>query len=702
MNLGVQYYRAPFPEDKHWESDFAKIKASGLNTVQLWVLWGWVEAQPDKFNFDDYDRLVDLAEKNGLGVVLSTIAEIQPHWIHRLVPGSEMIDNMGNKVVSSCRCECHFGITPGGCTDNPGVWDRMQNFLRETVSRYHNRSCLRGWDAWNELRWNVQADGIVCFCPDTLAKFRQWLDKKYGGLEGFNQSWKRRYACWEDVMPGKLNGRPYTEMMAFEHFITCRANDHAVDRYKLMKSIDKVHPVTVHGGAPTPLYCGAEDIYPIDRGNDWNFADTLDGIGCSSFPKWGGIDDADFGMRVEFVKSAAGEKRVWLSEVQGGRSAIGFNIYDDVDPDSQQRWIWNGFACGADTILFWCWRDEVFGRESAGFGLAGNDGFAEERLAAMRTTGKLLEENKAVFESYKPDSAEVGIFFSPQAYYLNWAQDATAAPAADAIKGYARALVRKSIPYHFVEEEHLENIGKFKILFMPRSIVLDKDKEKILADYVKNGGTIFCESESGAFDNIGLYRYPEERFIAELSGAKELGRRKLDDEKTLTAFVDGKEYKLDVEQWFTPLAKDGETVLAKASCGTIISEYRVGKGKIIYCGAYLGNSYYNENKDDFENFIGKMVIRTGVSGKIEIISPEPEAKSFLYLKTGRHAGGDILFMFFPQNSQEAVLNFSKDIFKGGSAVDILSGKEFTIKEIDGRRICTITPSRFNIAVLNGK
>ena len=46
MNLGVQYYRAPFPDEKYWEEDFRKIRESGLNTVQLWISWGWVEATP--------------------------------------------------------------------------------------------------------------------------------------------------------------------------------------------------------------------------------------------------------------------------------------------------------------------------------------------------------------------------------------------------------------------------------------------------------------------------------------------------------------------------------------------------------------------------------------------------------------------------------------------------------------------------------
>src|SRR5574344_2125811 len=299
MNLGVQYYRAPFTDPKHWEDDFRKIRSSGLNTVQLWVSWGWVEATPDKFVYDDYDRLIELAAKNGLGVILSTIAEIQPNWIHRVIPGSEMIDHMGNKVVSRARCEHHFGITPGGCTDHPAVWERMCRFIQETGRRYRNAENLRGWDIWNELRWNVQADNLAGFCPHTLQKYRRGREAKFGSLEGLNDAWKRRYVSWEDVMPGKLPDRPYTELMSFQEFLTRRADEHAKLRYDAMRKVDKHHVITAHGAAPSELYSGGELLYPIDRGNDWNLASALDGIGCSSFPQWENIDDADFGIRID-------------------------------------------------------------------------------------------------------------------------------------------------------------------------------------------------------------------------------------------------------------------------------------------------------------------------------------------------------------------------------------------------------------------
>lgn len=50
FTLGVQYYRPPFPNSRFWQDDFARMRDSGLNAVQLWILWSWVEAAPDDSN----------------------------------------------------------------------------------------------------------------------------------------------------------------------------------------------------------------------------------------------------------------------------------------------------------------------------------------------------------------------------------------------------------------------------------------------------------------------------------------------------------------------------------------------------------------------------------------------------------------------------------------------------------------------------
>jgi beta-galactosidase len=707
IHLGTQYYRPPFPNAQYWEDDIKRMADAGLNTLQLWVVWAWVESKPGEFCFDDYDRLVELADAQGLDVVLSTIAAIHPYWIHRRVPGSEMVDNFGHKVVSSNRGECHFGLTPGGCIDHPGVWARMSDFLTAVGTHYRDAPNLVGWDAWNELRWNVQADGLVCYCPSTLQRFRVWLDEKYGGLEGLNAAWQRRYSAWEDVFPGKCPNRPYTEMMAFEDFITWRAVQHAYDRYEVLTSVDAEHPVTVHGGQPTVLH--GHDSYPnataLHRGNDWDFAERIDGVGCSSFPLWGGreMDRAGFINRLEFVASARQGKRFWLSELQGGRSNIGFTVAQSVPAAAQQTWVWTGLSAGADTVLFWCWRDEVFGRESTGFGLAGNDGMAEERMAAMRRTGDVLQRYGDVLRAYEPDPARVGILFSPQSYYLYWAQEGDASKPLRGIQGYARALVRSGIPYRIVEEEHLDALEGLDLLILPRVVVMDDDRAERLADFVRAGGTLVCESEVGAFGSNGLYRYPEDRHLAELIGVQEIGRRRLTGE-TVTLALGDAEFVLPAAQWRTPMGDED----------TLLTSVALGEGRVVLCGTYLGDAYLAALTDPnpapdaapFEAFVARLVGDAVPEGRdvrpATVVAPAPSAEGFVHVRVGRSGEGAdaraLAFVFAPQPETAVELAFPAGTFPEG-ATELLSGEAVEITRSDGQETVVLGPTDWGVAVL---
>ncbi len=675
VNFGTQYYRAPFPDSKYWDDDFRKIRDSGLNTVQLWVLWAWVEAVPGRFVYDDYDLLIEMADKHGLQVVLSTIAEIQPYWIHREAPGSEMITNMGIKVISSNRSECHFGLTPGGCTDHPEVWKRMRAFLQKTGQRYCDAVNLAGWDIWNELRWNVQADGMVCYCKHSLQAYRDWLDRRHGGLDGLNAAWNRRYSHWEDVMPGKTHGRPYTEMMAWQHFITHRADRHGKARFDVIKNIDRLHPVTLHGSEPSPNYIGGHNITSLDRGNDWNLADGMDGIGCSSFPKWNHIDDADFGMRIELVRSAARGKRIWLSELQGGRSARGLGIHEPVDSLSQQRWVWNGLACGANTILFWCWRDEVFGNESGGFGISGLDGLAEERLEGMRMTGGVLKEHGDLFDAYRPEGGRFGVLFSPQSYYYYSAQEGSASKPHAALRGVCRALVRRSIPFTVIEEEHLDELSDIRVIYLPRATALTAETRAAILEFVREGGTLAVESECGAFCDAGLYRYPQDRFLAEEAQLIETGRRRLDS-NAFSAKLGDKTVSLPVTQWLTPLGPEPSLrVHATGNDGILLGAAPLGAGKIVYCASYPSEAYAESYNPGFEEYIEWLARGAGCAPEIEVIEPRPSAESFLYVKYGSSAGKRIVFVFFQDEHESAHLQFRPGFFRSSSLTDLISGEK---------------------------
>lgn len=719
ITLGAQYYRPPFPGPDYWENDLKSMRDAGLNAVQLWLVWGWIEAVPGTFAWDDYDRLVELAGKHGLGVVLSTIAAVHPYWIHREVPDSEMITNMGQKVVSTNRREIHFGITPGGCIDHPGVRDRMARFLVAAAERYSDVDHLVGWDAWNELRWNVHADGLVCYCPHTITGFHTWLEERYGGLPELNAAWDRRYQAWDEVLPGKRPGRVYTEMMAFQEYISHRSVEHARWRYRLLKERNPGVPVTVHGGKPTVLYGsdsyhGQEPSTALHRGNDWEFADVIDGVGTSSFPLWEDIDLSDFICRIDFVQSAARGKRLWLSELQGGRSADGFNPQHAVPAADQQRWVWSGLAAGADTVLFWCWRDEVFGRESGGFGIIGQDGHATERVEALTHTGALLARYDELLSSYRPRPAEVGIWFSPRTYYHNWCEDGDARRPMRAIQGVARALLRNSIPYTLVEEQHLDELEGLKVLIMPRSLVIDDEQAEALHRYVERGGTIVVESEAGAFGSNGIYRHAGDRFLFQIAGIEEAGRRPLPaDVLPVGLTLDGElqSYFLPLTQWITPYTG-----------GSLMADVSVGRGRVVALGVYTAEAYYAHSREEelspsaggfsdpggpsaagsigeYERFLVDLLSTAGVTAPAWVLETGPD-EPLGYARVGEAGGSPLLFIISeePARAQTVMLEDPalQEVARDGLA-DLVSGQYML--SIDEGASVVLPPSEWGVHVL---
>ena len=701
MQIGTQYYRPPFPVQKHWANDMKRIKDSGLDSVQLWLVWAWVESKQGKFVYDDYDKIFELADKNGLSIVLSTSAELHPYWIHTAVPNSEMINSLGHKVISSNRCENHFGLTPGGCFDHPEVWGLMKLFLEETTRHYRDCTALSGWDAWNELRYHEHSDSYVCFCSHTIKKWHNWLQRKFGTLEELNRVWIRRYNSFEEIMPGITHDRTYTELISWQHFRTWNCDDHGRQRYEAIKNLDTKHDVTVHAATPSPLMHGGGKVdYALDRGNDWELADRLDGIGCSSFPKWQGLDDAAFGMRIEFVHSAARGKKIWLSEIQGGRAAVGFTAYAPVDVDSQQRWLWNGLACGADKLLFWCWRDEVFGRESGGFGVIGRDGLADERIKGLQNTRQVLNKNKEILTAYSPNKQiQTGILFSPQSYYLTWSQDGHATRSTKAMEGYARALVRSSIPYKVVEENHLASLQGLKILFMPRILVTSDNLSDALTRFVADGGTIVCESETGAFTPEGFYRYPEERFLFNLIGLEEIGRRDV-PASFLTINIGTKTIEVQAAQWLTPIkGSKPHRVLSQHVDDAIVAEFTYGKGKIMYFGSYLGKAYSDTWSPGFEDLISYACNLAGVKDFVEVISPRPTKTEFLYVKHGLANGKRILFLFYPENCTTALLRLNSVSSCSGKFEDLFSGKIIMAKQDAMGWLLSVEATSYHLSVL---
>lgn len=638
MFLAVQYYRPPFPISKYWESDLDRIAAAGIDAVQLWVTWGWVESEPGLFRFDDYDRLMDGAHDRGLQVILSTIGECQPFWIHRVVPGSGMINHLGQQVRSTPRRENNVGLTPGGCWDNPDVLLRLDGFLDACVQHFRGHPGLLSWDIWNETRWSIHADSHVCYCQHTLARFREWLANRYGDLDGLNRAWQRRYCSWEDVMPGTVPNRMYTELVEFQRFLTWRAGEHMRFRAARARSLDPSHPIGAHGLAPSTYPHGQPHEHPMSRGNDWDHVKELDSYGLSMYPDFFIDDEADFGGRLTAIRSACDERPLWVCELEAAPTGIGFTPGRPVTGPDIYRWLWTCIAYGAKAAILWQWYDELVGPESAAFGLSGNDGNADQRLGAVGMVATEIDRHHDLIDNYVPDPGKVAVVFDQGGYHLDWAQHGVNGGfISSSVNGYVRALEWTGTPYSVLHTGHLteDHLRHLRLVILPAPLVVAPQAARLLAAWVRAGGTLVAETELDAWSEQGFYRYPGERSFADALGIRGHGRRPADSE-SVDATVGDSNCTLTASKWIEPVGPSDCDHSHREPGPTF--RRSLGRGTVIAIGTFAGYAYHQQRYVGFETFVTGLVRDANAEGTVKLL----ECANTL-VRAGRTSSGHLVF-----------------------------------------------------------
>ena len=80
---GAVYFRKSNPPKEDWERDYKTASEDGMNIFRHWFLWSAVEIAPGKFDWEDYDRQLDLAAQNGIKTIIAEMITAAPEWAFR-------------------------------------------------------------------------------------------------------------------------------------------------------------------------------------------------------------------------------------------------------------------------------------------------------------------------------------------------------------------------------------------------------------------------------------------------------------------------------------------------------------------------------------------------------------------------------------------------------------------------------------------
>jgi beta-galactosidase GanA len=174
-----------------WKEDLLKIKGLGFNTVRTWVEWNVGEPREGEYHLENLDLLLRLADEAALKVIVQVYVDSAPEWVGAKYPEGRYAAQDGQPIPSQA--------APGFCFDNKNVRNLVLGFFREAARHAGKSRAFYGWDLWSEpavLNWarvGYKSEPMFCYCPASMERFRQWLQKKYGTLEKLNVAWHRTF-----------------------------------------------------------------------------------------------------------------------------------------------------------------------------------------------------------------------------------------------------------------------------------------------------------------------------------------------------------------------------------------------------------------------------------------------------------------------------------------------------------------------------
>ena len=220
--LGSYYYPEQW-DSSQWERDLKKMSEMGIKFTHFAEFaWSMMEPEEGEYHFEWLDRAVSLAEKYGLKVIMCTPTPTPPVWLSKKYPDILIQRDNGVTIQHGRRQHASWSS------------DRYRHYVENIVSRlaihYGNNPTVIGWQIDNEPGHY----GVVDYSENAQAKFRIWLQKKYGTIDKLNDTWgasfwSETYQNFEQVrlpnqqeVPDKANPHAMLDLNRFMALSICR------------------------------------------------------------------------------------------------------------------------------------------------------------------------------------------------------------------------------------------------------------------------------------------------------------------------------------------------------------------------------------------------------------------------------------------------------------------------------------------------
>lgn len=488
LPFGGDYNLEQWPEEI-WEEDMRLFRLAGIDCVTLNV-FSWAALQPseDTYEFGKLDKIMDMAKKNGLHVILATSTAAHPAWMAKKYPEVLRVNFAGIKRK--------FGDRHNSCPNSPVYRRHSKALAGKLAKRYGHYDNIIAWHINNEY-------GGECYCDNCERAFREWLKKKYGTLKELNRAWNtsfwgHTFYDWEEIAAPNLQSEHFEEnrttfqgiSLDYRRFFSDSLLENFQAECEAVKAATPHIPVTTNlMGFYKPL-----DYQKWGRYMDFISWDNYPG---ADTPPWGTA------MSHDLMRGLKGGQPFALMEQTP--SVCNWLPYNALKRPGVMRLLsWQAVAHGADTVLFFQMRRSIGACEKYHGAVIDHAGHENTRVfREVQDLGREIKElGDVTLGSRVPAKAAMVIDWDNW-----WALEYSAGPSTDLkyldeVERYYRAFYELNIPIDLISVK--DSLDGYGLVVLPLLYMVKSGYEQILKRYVEKGGRLVATFFSGIVEEHDL------------------------------------------------------------------------------------------------------------------------------------------------------------------------------------------------------
>ncbi|MCC6422634.1 MAG: beta-galactosidase [Phycisphaerales bacterium] len=567
---GVCYYPEHWPERCH-ARDIERIAAAGFNLIRMGEgAWSYWEPREGEYQFELFDRVIDLCRRYGIKVIMGTPTYCAPAWASTNYPQILRWDFNRNPMAHGSRRNLNYTA--------PKYLELSDHICAALAEHYRDEKQIIGWQLDNEFNCHMD----VSYAPSDTVAFRQWLMERYRTLARLNAAWgtafwSQTYTGWDQIdlpHPTSAPMNPH-QLMDESRFISDCVAQFAHRQADILRRFNKRWLIThngLFGNIDGPelaetLDFFSHDQYPLFAGEtDWHW------------PAWGLIQARSLSQPFAVLEQQAGP---------GGQMSY---LLRTPRPGQIRLWAWQSIVHGAKMVSYFRWRTCPYGSEQHWHGLLDPDNRDNRRIAEAKQLGREIKQLPKDFFDAKPiRCAAILRDFDNE---VNERRINTYAKEGNHESSrWLAELCARHIPADMTWPD--DDWTDYRLLIAPHLKMINSAIADKLTRYVQQGGTLILCAQSGCKERNGhLVQLPLPGRLRKLCGIEIEDWTTLPEKQSRTArLVDGGLIELNVFiERIKPLGAQpiahwsGEDALLESA--PAITTHRVGKGAVLYIGGY--------------------------------------------------------------------------------------------------------------------